>query len=388
MAEEGGRIIVLAGAPEAEELDWREGALLDDFQTPFKSFLGLLPRSSGPSQPMLSQLSPEWNLPKWRKVPMDPDAPMGAMSFEDHDGGEAQTQFLALQNRHEDDGESQGQERQHFLEHSLVLLNELESSQIDAAPDAGLEGETSLYPSTFSIVTATTTSSFPTTVTDSSFFSASAPPAQVQPQTSLNIKASDLTDLKHVPPASYLTRIHPQTMTVNLLAAVINVSAPRIVRLRKAVPGRTEMEIIELLLGDDTKAGFSVSFWLTPVESQQPQKSKHDEAALREQLQVLRPGSIVLIKNVALHVWKNGVYGQSLSWRFARNKTSISACPDEDEDDEDGLGLMEKGVKKKLGRVRAWTWEFVGRRQETAGGLKKRKSGPRGELFLPPDTQD
>ncbi|KAF2770543.1 hypothetical protein EJ03DRAFT_255735, partial [Teratosphaeria nubilosa] len=159
-----------------------------------------------------------------------------------------------------------------------------------------------------------------------------------------------IVDLKRIPSASHLTRIHPQTLTITVIAAVISVSSPRTVHLRRQ-PGR-EMDIIEVLLGDETRAGFSVSFWLAPAESQQ--KPADD---LREHLLSLRAGDVVLVRNVALRDWKSCVYGQSLSWRFAKNSTSVVVVGA-----GDGASLP-RAIKGKAERVERWSWEFVGRRE-------------------------
>lgn len=143
------------------------------------------------------------------------------------------------------------------------------------------------------------------------------------------------------------------------------------------------MEILDLLVGDETRAGFSVSFWLPPVESQNSHASKYDGIAdLRPVLQSLRAGDVVLVRNLALSVWRGAVYGQSLGRRWARNCTRVERV--EDGVNRDGERAMPFGVGAKLGRVREWREGFVGRRVAGIGG-GKRKRGLEEEL--PPDSQ-
>lgn len=142
------------------------------------------------------------------------------------------------------------------------------------------------------------------------------------------------------------------------------------------------MEILDLLVGDETRAGFSVSFWLPPADSQGSRAAKSESDDLRATLQSARAGDVVLLRNVALSVWRKAVYGQSLGRRWARNCTRIEKI-------EDGAvhkgNVLPFGFVGKLARVRGWRDEFVGRR----AARKVAKSGKRKfEDELPPDTQD
>ena len=138
------------------------------------------------------------------------------------------------------------------------------------------------------------------------------------------------------------------------------------------------MDIIELTIGDETRAGFSISFWLIPIESQR--KPTDD---LREALKHLRSGDVVVVQNVALSCFRGCIYGQSLSRKFARNSTSIAVL------DGGSARGGSASVVAKLSRVRQWTSDFVGvaRRQVSPirkGPDRRRRKGD----DLPPDTQD
>lgn len=145
------------------------------------------------------------------------------------------------------------------------------------------------------------------------------------------------------------------------------------------------MEILDLVVGDETRAGFSISFWLPPVESQNSHTSRHEAGELRAALQSLRSGDVVLVRNVALSVWQSAVYGQSLGRRWARNCTRVERVEDGNREAERALPF---GVVAKLARVRDWSEGFIGRpgvaRKTIGKGKRKRIM----EEELPPDSQD
>ncbi|KAK0261137.1 hypothetical protein LTS09_004400 [Friedmanniomyces endolithicus] len=141
------------------------------------------------------------------------------------------------------------------------------------------------------------------------------------------------------------------------------------------------MDILELLLGDESKAGFSITFWLTAVDSQTKQQDD-----LRSELGNLRAGDVVVVRNVALSAFKGCVYGQSLSRKFARNCTSVNVISAEDVRVHGSVAM-----RGKFGRVQRWADDFVGRRsgptvmgKAVAGGGGRRV----GEEVLPPDTPE
>ncbi|KAG6100533.1 hypothetical protein E4U30_004529 [Claviceps sp. LM220 group G6] len=105
-----------------------------------------------------------------------------------------------------------------------------------------------------------------------------------------------LSDLKDVPSAKKVTALQPQTISLNLIVGVLSVAQPRTVTTRWG----TSLSLVEVLVGDDTATGFAVTFWVPQAEvAQSP------VVALRRQ-------DVVLLENVALHVFRNKVYGQSL----------------------------------------------------------------------------
>lgn len=157
------------------------------------------------------------------------------------------------------------------------------------------------------------------------------------------------------------------------------------------------MDILELIVGDESRAGFRITFWLHPpppaVNDSTTEDIREDEdAPLRKSLLRLRPGNILLLTNVALSSWRGNVYGQNLGRRFARgNATGLSVLSDvESPQVVSGGGRPSMTVVEKWRRVRDWSAEFVGgvRRVEEVGGDGGAKGRGKERVMLPPDTQD
>lgn len=343
------RCILFTGAPGSDRLDWDENVLLDDFT--IGSSKSTTARDNQAPQPTAS-----WQAPVWRSISTSPERAIPGYAL-------PQTQFFSFSAQIPDLDIAT---KQDFLEHSIALLDGLVSSQI--AP-ADID-DTSL------LNTNTTFSFASETSILSSESQISLSPSTNGPLVPPNLP---ITDIGQIPTASHILSIAPQTITLNILCAVVSISQPRTVTARRR---QSTMEILDLLVGDQTRAGFSVSFWLPPADSQGSRAAKSETDDMRATLQSARPGDVVLIRNVALSVWRKAVYGQSLGRRWARNCTRIERIDD---------GALHKGTALpfgfvgKLARVRGWRDEFVGRRTTR----KATRSGKRKfEEELPPDSQD
>ncbi|KAF2857664.1 hypothetical protein K470DRAFT_192026, partial [Piedraia hortae CBS 480.64] len=158
-----------------------------------------------------------------------------------------------------------------------------------------------------------------------------------------------LVDLARLPNAAHLDRIYPQTVAVDVLVAIITISATKTVTLRRRTP-EVEMDIVEVLFGDETRSGFTVSFWLAPPNSARGKDG--DVQQLRKTLGELRAGDLVLVRNIALHTWKGLVCGQSLARRWARNSTMLINLVDRP--------TVSESLLLKWERVKTWRDAFVG----------------------------
>ena len=112
--------------------------------------------------------------------------------------------------------------------------------------------------------------------------------------------ASHLSDLEDIPPVSYITSTAPQTITLNLIVAVISVAQPRAITTRWG----KSVTLTEILVSDETKSGFAITLW--PSDS--PPQRADSETPWAE----FRRQDVLLMQNVALQVFRGKVYGHTL----------------------------------------------------------------------------
>lgn len=163
-----------------------------------------------------------------------------------------------------------------------------------------------------------------------------------------------LSDLEDVPPASRIQALVPSTVTINIIVGVLSIAQPRSVTTRW---GKT-ISLIEVLVGDETRSGFAVNFWVPDDQFKDSPVSK------------LRRQDVALLQNVALHAFRGQVYGQSLR----RDMTKVSVLWS-----RDGRGLYStrslgkatpnKPQMTKAALVKDWALQFVG----TGSHATKRK---------------
>jgi hypothetical protein len=337
------RCIFLAGAPQLEDLRWDERHLRTGFTLPVKRFLKDDNEAVGDA---LTQATPPLTDTKWRHLALNGSGLSKPMN--DQDGKRAQ--FLSFEDDHP------AKQHNDFLERSMAFLDNINPVHILPSASTSINNDDMTPETTF-----LSTTSF--TSTNVSSLSPGRSESFFVPHVENGEIAAPITDLKRIPNADYITNIRPQTMTVNLIVGIISIGPPRTVRVRRR---NVEMDIVELTVGDETRAGFGISFWLASLDSQR--KAVDD---LRRFLSRLRAGDVVLLKNVALTCWRGCVFGQSLSRKFARNSTSVSVISDGESD-------------AKMDRVRRWTGDFVGLSTNT----EMTKPISRDFNALPPDTQD
>ena len=230
-----------------------------------------------------------------------------------------------------------------FCEHSLA---QSEPTAADTTLAASLD-ETS-----FMTTTTTTTNSNHT----SSFAATPLPPCH-------------LSDVEDIPSPKNVLSLVPATITVNLIAGIISIAQPRTVTTRY---GR-QLSLVELLVGDETKSGFGITFWLG------------GDSIPASVLANLQRQDVVLIRNVALNVFRGKVYGQSLRkgltkvnllWRkdggcFYSRRDMISRKPALDPQ-------LDKARK-----VKDWVIHFVGGDRPVT--RSRRRTAARKSWDQPPD---
>lgn len=191
----------------------------------------------------------------------------------------------------------------------------------------------------------------------------------------------ELHDIKDIPNAAYLRSIVPQTPSVTLVAAVIGINPVRRVTARQS---KKELDILEVIVGDETRTGFGVTFWLPVPENHK--QANIPAAEFREKILGIRLRDIILMRNVGLSSFQDLVYGQSL-WK---GMTKVELLHRQQVDTQDVQGAyptvaIETATREdrllcKVCNVRNWLMNFVG---------TKARCGRHdvGQPLLPPDTQ-
>ncbi|RAO65722.1 uncharacterized protein BHQ10_001734 [Talaromyces amestolkiae] len=188
----------------------------------------------------------------------------------------------------------------------------------------------------------------------------------------------ELHNIKDIPNTTYLRSIIPQTPSVNLVVAVIGINPVRRVTARQS---KQELDILEIIVGDETRTGFGVTFWLPRNHKQLNTLA----AEFREKILGIRLRDIVLIRNVGLSSFQDLVYGQSL-WK---GMTKVELLHRQQVDSQDVQGAYstvaietatrEDRLLYKVCNVRNWLMNFVG----TKARCGRHDVGQP----LPPDTQ-
>lgn len=383
--------IVLTGAPEADRLDWSTPDLLQTFQDSIAAF-ALLPQQAEHALPpsTSSQERSLLDLPVWRSLSLQrAHVPTGfsqqhnlnivgrfptsadflttaGISFEAASQGLSQDDAAGHESRLLDE----------WYEHSLALHDDLASSQLvprdPDGHDGGDDGGTD-YSKSVSFSTDEGDTTTVLTAADDDATIIVRTPLQPGRQRGGAARAADhLSDLEDIPPARYLESIQPQTMTVTLIAGIISIAAPRTVETRFGA-SRT---LVEVLVGDETKSGFSVTFWLSAAECG-PGGLESGSGPLAG----LRAQDVVLMRNVALNVFRGRVYGGSLP----RGMTAVHLLhrgrrlgAGDDGGHYSGADLAKaarRGARQvhpqleKTVRVRDWVLKFVGGGRPAGGDV-------------------
>ena len=387
MLDVRGKVIFLTGAPLRSSLKWTEEDLCAPLQPGFMERT-LVESTEKPSA--------DDKLPPWRFLPLEKlHLPTGLTQtsredspFDKNGHIDDETLFLSTTELSFFSTDPDGYPSEHsqvsdseqedvftqYYEHSFAIHEDIPSSQIFGAES--LDESFTTEPEDFSV----------------SFSASSQPHAEGQ-LTRSRLISSHLSDLKDMPNAAYLRSITPQTMTVNLVVGIISISQPRTIKTRK---GGRSIELVELLVGDDTKAGFGINIWLPPTQESNHSAPQADD--LRTQTLQLRPQDVVLAKTVALSSFRGKVYGQSLR----RGMTTLDLLYRNVVDGSDtrgayGAAELEQGAigsepqVRRVRDVKDWVMRFVGANTGAlpAGQSSKAHLAGKGRMqVLPNDTPD
>lgn len=390
------RTIILAGAPESNALNWNEKSLL-----PAQHIENISTSMAD------SDVSPKPEIPKWRKLEMerlkmrpilpklDIDKPPKDLDMSAPtvflDTSELLSQDLAQESAGSDVSADESRPSQEsyepetealadFFDHSLNVHEAIPSSQISES--APYTPGTPVYESS-----------------DEMFPEQPATPGGImrtssQRRLSQAPKPKMLTNLCDIPSANFIKAISPQTKTVNLIVGVISIAPSRLVTAGAKWANPKPKELIELLVGDDTKTGFSITMWL-PREMRvnwrdgAQERPEGSRSILRRSLKCIRPRDVVLIQNIALSEFRGKVHGSSLR----NDVTKIDTLFRKKVEDEEQAGCYTaQNLRMATGRdaqimkvrkVRDWMADFLGEVPDSAAPKKKSK---RARMF-PDDTQ-
>jgi len=138
----------------------------------------------------------------------------------------------------------------------------------------------------------------------------------------------------------------PQLVKVNMLVAVISVLATKTVKVRQT---QRDMHIIEVVVGDESTAGFSVNFWVSP---------DREAEGFRKVLPAVRPRDVLLIRNVSLNTFRGKVNAQSVNPSTSRLQTTIEIIGRDGFVPGQAQGSLDS--RSKLKRVTDWVLHFLG----------------------------
>ncbi|KAK5101843.1 hypothetical protein LTS08_004302 [Lithohypha guttulata] len=404
------RTIILAGAPESNKLDWNEKSLLPAEHVENAKPRGSMDSTTGSdSDESLTMTKP--SIPKWRRLEMerlrmrpilpklniDPPPTDIEMSIpaEFLETSELVAQELLNEPAGSDvstedsrpsvdsstrEYEPETQALADFYDHSFSIHEAIPSSQI--------ESQQSITPGT--PVYESSDDMFPE--------QPSTPGGIIRTSSHRRLSQAprprNLTNLVNIPSATYLDSINPQTKTVNLIVGVVSIAPSRIVTAGAKFGKPRQVELIELLVGDETKTGFSITMWL-PREMHvnwkdgAQEKPEGSRSVLRRSLKAVQMRDVVLIQNVALSTFRGKVHGQSLRG----DVTKIDTLFRKKISDEEQVGCytvqnlrMATGKDAqilKVKRVKDWMLDFVG---EAPDATTTKKKGRRVRM-MPDDTQ-
>lgn len=344
-------MIFLVGAPLSGNLDWDEDELLNAAVPPFHDTDTSTEISTRPEhQTYLGQDSIKWRVLQ----------PLSSDTVDDHYDfywGPQDPNFLTshqLINADSVKNDENHTALSQFYGHSFAIHENSEISGSDVQEDLTQELD--------------------------SIEAASSPSKDLYPLPPFRINGP-LRDLKDIPTARDLQTIVPQTISVNLVVGIIAVHPPRRVITRQ---WKKEFDIIELVVGDETRAGFGVNFWLpASVLADQTAAKAERTDGLGRSLARLRPQDIVLLRTVGLGSFRDQVYGQSL--RGGMTQVDLLHRPSTDAGELDKVPTNVQGdLPRKLRKVREWILRFVGTDGVggTSPGMPETERGR-----LPPDTQ-
>jgi hypothetical protein len=382
------RLIVLTGAPENKSLDWSEKQLINHA-------ILMKPPSVSNIQTNGSFQQPR---PQWRRLTDENGVEKAQVDeVEDtRDQSPSEPTLFLTPNELVSQGPSRNPSFAEGREQSITSIettSDTQSEFYDHSFAVHQDVPASLLAETDTDALPTGRSSF-----DSDAGTPMSPSSAIRAPVNWPIwpapVSQHLSDLEDIPSAKYLRSIEPQTMTVNLIVGILSIAPPRTVTTGARWGKERPCDLVELLVGDETKTGFCITLWLPPEmhvtwkDGAQPSPDR-SRSMMRRSLKLLRPRDVILLRNVALGSFQNKVHGQSL--RRDVTKVDLLYRKKNGRDDIGGsytVQAVNNAVENdsqlmKVRRVRDWLVEFVVDHEHDEAPRRRKGSSRR----LPPDTQ-
>ena len=376
------RVRLLSGAPIASGIDWsKEEEWRNELLGPFRSFIGEDAQTASPVLSSEADVQAQWREVSLTNKPFYETSVVPRYAL-----GLDQTSprlYSPTVDDHDD-----------FLAHSIAVLDDIESSQIAPGGTAGGDDEeqtTFLTTTSFSDLSNMSSA-------DSALIDLGYTAGRERSLQQVIRSAGPITSIKSLPSAKHILSLRPQTMTTSIICGVISISPAKTVSVRRG--GGYEMDVVEMLVGDDTKAGFSISTWLRTVDDSRQAGKPLVKDDLRADLGRLRTGDVVLIERLALATFRDCVFGQSLNRRGTgiRTRFVILSGQQAEHDllapEHGGTSKELAAVSRKIDRVKDWADQFVGpavirkrKHDGVSGAMDKRGKKAIDKDDLPPDTQ-
>ncbi|KAG6993719.1 hypothetical protein G7Y79_00051g086390 [Physcia stellaris] len=382
MTKDGGKIVLLTGAPLSKSLDWADGSLCCPLQDCFVEREG--------KEPYLPPSSSAIARPVWRHLPLEvKHLPSGLTQLvhdarEESQKTEEETSFLtvtdisilsdSINESSSQDFHSSGSSDDaltQFYEHSYAIHEELPTTNVFSLDSVDDGSVFSIDESKQEHRQGHEVENLEPTV------------VKTKPR-SLNV-----TSLKDIPNSSMIRRLSPSTMSVDLIIGILSISPPKLIKTKKY--GRL-VELVEMIVADETKSGFGITVWL-PVSKANSTKAPQG-GDLRSSIVNLRPQDIVLARNVALDSFRGKVYGQSLRKEVTKldllYRTVVDAYDQPGAYSWDELNRSTNDPQlSRVKQLNEWVMSFVGvgKRRSSDGAGKTRRSVKQGWPQLPADTQ-
>lgn len=386
------RLKTLNGAPLAKDLDFNEAHLFkaSEREPVFRDFL-----SREPLQPSIPG-SEDVVLVKWRRLEAAGTRLRSGWSQPHLPGGDTygktpQFSFSGVPNLNVSFDSIEQTQRfndttigfeghsiqvDDFVQHSLAFHDTLLSSQI---ADDTFQDDT------------ISSSSFLTTSFDSAISKVSDEDSETNEASVLQLPPKVVvTPLGSLPNAKYLQSIYPQTPTPTLLCVLTADVELREVIVRR---GGYKMQIYEITVADNTGPTLKVSFWFRPGRNPDPKQE-----TLRKTVDELKTGDILLLRNIALNIYNDNVYGQSLNTRISKARTTVEVLSRADGSSR-YKHIIPVAVDEVFTKVKKWAFKNVvpeakvtkkrkGDMKSNTNGLSKLLKTSNGDDYLPPDTME